>query len=160
MDFIISWIQSTGMHQWIATSPSWFVYPPILALHSMGMAIIAGGSTVISLRILGAARDLPLAPMERFFPFIWLGFWVNAISGVGLFITDPEKLVNWDIWIKFAFLALALVTLRMLRAEAFGHSNPAREPLSPRSKVLAGALILFWAGTIWAGRFSAYIGAS
>lgn len=156
MGSIISWLQSTGVHLWIAESPFWFPYPFTLAMHSAGMALVAGMSAGISLRVLGAAPDLPVAPLERFFPFIWWGFVANAFSGIWLFIADPEKLVNWDIWIKFVCLAFALVAMRMLRAEVFG--NSAGE-LSPRSRALAGAAIFFWAGTILAGRMSAYIGA-
>ena len=156
MDFIIIWMQETSLHTWLAENSSWFVYPLTLAFHSLGMGIIVGMNVAISLRILGAVPELPLAPLARFYSFVWFGLIANAISGVGLVFTDPEKLLNWILWVKFSGLALALVTLGLLRAEVFGNPNLDKVPLSLRSKVLAGALIFFWALTIWGGRFSAY----
>ena len=158
MDFIIAWISQTGAHRWIAESPFWFPYPFMIALHSMGMAVVVGLGVALDLRILGAARDIPLAPMEKFFPVMYLGFGVNAVTGVFLFITSPEMLVNWDMWIKLTCLALALVTLRLLRKQVFGDSNPDKGPLAQRIQLLAGASIFFWAGTIMAGRMTAYLG--
>ena len=156
---IVTWIKHTGAHAWLAESVTWFPYPFTIALHSMGMGIIVGLSVAVNLRILGVVPDLPLAPLKKLFPFMWLGFWVNAISGVGLTFADPDKLVNWVIWIKFTCLALALVTLRLIQTRVFGNPHP-EEPISLQSKVLAGASIFFWVGTITAGRLSAYIGFS
>ena len=112
MDFIIAWISQTGVHRWIAESPFWFPYPFMIALHSMGMGVVVGLSVALDLRILGTARDIPLAPMEKFFPVMYLGFGVNAVTGVFLFINSPEMLVNWDMWIKLTCLALEAVEIR------------------------------------------------
>ena len=156
MDFI-TWIQQTGIHKWLAETPFWFPYPFIIALHAMGMGVIVGMNVAIDLRILGAAPGMPLAPMERFFPVMFLGFCVNAITGVGLTITHPELLLNWVMWIKFTCIALALVGLRLLRAQVFRDPNLDKGPLPLRSQLLAGASIFFWAGAIMAGRMTAYI---
>ena len=39
-------------------------------------------------RILGLAQNLPLAPMERFYRVMWIGFWINVGSGIVLLIAD------------------------------------------------------------------------
>ena len=156
---LVTWMKHTGVHTWLAENVTSFPYPFSLAVHSMGMAIIVGLSVAVNLRILGAVPDLPLAPLKKLFPFMWLGFWLNAITGVGLAFADPDKLLNWMIWIKFTCLALALVTLRLIQARVFCNPHP-EEPLSFRSKVLAGASIFCWAGTITGGRLSAYLGFS
>ena len=158
MDQLINWIAQSGIHRWIAESPFWFPYPFMIALHSMGMGTIVGLSVAVDLRILGAASGLPLAPMASYFPVMWLGLAVNAITGVGLFINSPELLVNWDMWIKLIFLALALLTLRTIRAKVFGGSNPDKGPLPESARLLAGASIFFRAGTVVAGRMTAYLG--
>src|SRR3990172_5380434 len=90
MDQLINWITQSGIHRWIAESPFWFPYPFMIALHSMGMGTIVGLSVAVDLRILGAASGLPLAPMASYFPVMWLGLAVNAITGGGLFINSPE----------------------------------------------------------------------
>ena len=158
MDFIIAWIGQSGIHRWIAESPYWFPYPFIIALHSMGMGTVVGLSVALDLRILGAASGMPLAPMAKFFPVMGFGFAVNVITGIGLFINSPEQLVNWVIWIKFTCLTLAMVSLWLLRTQVFRDPDLDKKPLSMKSQVLAGASIFFWAGTVMAGRMTAYLG--
>lgn len=157
MDFI-AWIQQTELHRWLGESPDWFPYPFIIALHAMGMGTIVGMNVAIDLRILGVASDIPLLPLESFFPFMWLGFGVNALTGVGLTITHPEMLLNWVMWIKFSCIFLALGSLRLLRARVF--RDPQLDPAHiPRGRrILAGLSIFFWTGAITAGRLTAYIG--
>ena len=157
MEFL-TWIEQTGVSRWLRETPSTFPYPFIIALHSMGMGIIVGLNVAVDLRILGAAPRIPLAPMERFFPVMWFGFCVNAITGVGLMIAHPELLANWVMYIKLACIALALVGLRLLRAQVFRDPNLDKGPMPMRGQLLAGASILFWAGAITAGRMTAYLG--
>ena len=158
MDQLINWIAQSGIHRWIAESPFWFPYPFAIALHSMGMGIIVGLSVAVDLRILGVASGLPLAPMAGYFPVMWLGLGINAVTGLLLFINSPELFVNWDMWIKLIFLALALLTLRTIRAKVFLNANPDKGPLPENARLLAGASIFFWAGTVVAGRMTAYLG--
>jgi len=157
MDFI-AWIQQTELHQWLGESPYWFPYPFIIALHAMGMGVIVGMNVALDLRILGVASAIPLAPLESFFPFMYLGLAVNAITGLGLMITHPELLLNPVMWVKFACIFLALGSLRLLRARVFRDPklDPQHIPLG--RQVLAGFSIFFWAGAITAGRLTAYIG--
>ena len=156
MDFI-AWVQQTEIHRWLAESPYWFPYPFIIALHAMGMGVIVGMNVAIDLRVLGAVSDIPLAPLEKFFSVMWIGFGVNAVTGIGLTITHPELLLNWVMWIKFTFIALALVSLRLLRARVFHDPNLDQGSLSLGSRLLAGASIFFWVAAITAGRMTAYI---
>ena len=155
---LITWIGQTGVHRWLAETPFWFPYPFVIAVHSMGMGIIVGLNVAVDLRILGAAPGIPLAPLERFFPVMWLGFRLNAITGAGLMTAHPELLANWVMWIKLTCIALSLVSLRLLRAQVFRDPNLDKGLLSLRSQLLAGASIFFWAGAITAGRMTAYLG--
>jgi len=48
---------------------------------------------VIDLRLLGFAMRIPLASMRTLFRYLWLGFWINAVSGVMLLAASvPRKL--------------------------------------------------------------------
>ena len=82
MDPIFIWIETSGLSVWARESTSLFAFPGILALHAIGMAIVAGMSTAIALRILGFAPDVSLSEMKRFVLIIWFGFWVNLSSGI------------------------------------------------------------------------------
>ena len=107
MDFF-QWLEATGFSTWVRESPSIFAFPVILLFHTIGMALCVGVSAGINLRILGFAPSLPLSPLQRLFPILWLGFWVNAITGTVLVLQDAtNKLRNVDFLRKNGFIACA-----------------------------------------------------
>ena len=151
--------ENSAFGAWVRESSSLWAYPTILFLHTVGLGFVAGLSTAVDLRILGVARKLPLAPMERFFPVMWLGFWINALSGAALLIADATtKLTNPVFYIKMSFVTLAVVNMVLIRRRVFG--NPAIEtsPLARSARFLAVTSIVFWMGAITAGRLMAYFG--
>src|SRR5271167_3278248 len=81
-------VELSGFSTWIRESQSIWAYPTLLFFHTLGLAFVAGMSLVISLRILGVGPGMPVKPMEKFFPLMWAGFWVNAISGTILLAID------------------------------------------------------------------------
>ena len=157
-DFLIR-LEQSGFSIWVRESTSLFAFPGVLLLHTIGMGVVVGINAGIDLRILGVAPALPLAPMERFLPVLWAGFWVNAATGFVLVITDATtKLTNPDFYVKMAFIALAIINLRLLRNRVFRDPLIDREPLSTQAKILATTSLIFWLGAITAGRLMAYVG--
>ena len=155
----VHWLENTGVSTWVRESPSIWAFPAILLFHTIGMALCVGVSAGINLRILGFAPGLRLAPMERFFPILWLGFYVNAITGTILVMQDAtSKLRNVDFYVKMVFIALALINLKMIRTRVFRDPQLDRGPLATNVKVLAVASLFFWLGAITAGRLLAYVG--
>ena len=72
----------------------------------------------------GFARGVPLTALLPFFRAMWLGFWVNAVSGVLLLITYPTKaLTNPLFYMKLGVDRLVVVHARWVRAQIVG--NPA-----------------------------------
>ena len=157
MDFF-QWLESTGFSTWVRESPSIFAFPVILLFHTVGMALCVGVSAGINLRILGFAPSLPLSPLARLFPILWLGFWVNAITGTALVMQDASnKLRNVDFFVKMAFIALSLVVLRMIKNRVFKAPQVDGVPLASNVKVLAILSLVFWIGAITCGRLLAYV---
>src|SRR5437867_3092790 len=100
MDFLTS-LEQMPFSVWVREGGSIWGYPTILCLHTMGMATVAGIAAFISMRLLGIAPTLPIKPMERLYPIMWAGFWLNAITGTMLLIADATtKLTNWDFYVK------------------------------------------------------------
>src|SRR5262245_2718115 len=87
MDFLAR-LEESGFGTWVRESNSLLAYPAILFLHTLGMGLLAGISGLIDLRILGFASEIPLDSMQRYVPYMWGGFWLNAVTGVILFIPD------------------------------------------------------------------------
>ena len=84
-------LSGTPFARWINESESLFGYPGMLFFHTFGLAIVVGISIAVDLRLLGFAPRIPLASMRALFPYLWLGFWINAVSGAILFAADASR---------------------------------------------------------------------
>src|SRR6185436_5021051 len=117
----------------------------------------AGINTALALRIFGVASRVPVEEMKRFMPVMWFGFWLNAISGVALFVGYPTKaLTNWVFFLKLGLIALAVVFVRMIAVRVFSSAEPDAIARSAVVKRLAAGSLISWAGAITAGRLLAY----
>lgn len=159
MDFLIA-LEETSFSIWVRESPSLLAYPTILTLHTLGLAWLVGVNTAVDLRVLGFAPNMSLKALTRFFPLMWIGFWVNAISGIPLMMADATtKFPSPVLWVKLIFVVLGVITLRLLATGTFRDpSIDDGNPLPTKAKVLAGASLVCWIGAITAGRLMAYIG--
>ena len=158
MDFLRH-LESSGFSQWVKQSGSLWAFPGILLAHTYGMGIMVGIIAGIDLRILGFMPALPLAPLQKFFPLIWIAFWVNAITGTMLLAADASsKMTNPDFGIKMAFIVIAVINQRMIQKRVFGDPDVDRRPFSSNAKMLAVMSLVCWLGAITAGRLLAYVG--
>ncbi len=154
----LHWVQDSGLATWLRETETIWGEDFILVLHALGMAFLVGLNAAIDLRILGAARRLPLAPMEKFFPLMYAAFWVNAASGVMLLTAYPIRaFINPGFYVKMGGVALGILCLRRIKRQVFGNpANLDRRPVALDGKILAGASLLSWGVTITAGRMMAY----
>jgi len=156
---ILQTIEQSWFASWVRESPSIWAFAGILLVHTVGMGLVVSISAGIDLRILGVAPEIRLAPMQRFMPILWVGFWVNAITGVMLLTSDISlKLHNPDFYVKMTFIALSLVNLKMIRTHVFGSKEAESGEFSSRSKRLAWMSLFCWVVVITAGRLLAYVG--
>ena len=119
MDFLVS-LEQSRFFVWVRESGSLLAFPTILLLHTYGMAVLVGIVAVLDLRILGFAPALPLAPLEKFLPMLWVAFWINAVTGTILLLADATtKLTNPDFLIKMLFIALGVIVQRMMEKRVF-----------------------------------------
>jgi len=144
---------------WVRESSSIWAFPTFLVVHTIGMSVVAGLSAMISLAVLGFWPKIPLRPMERLYPLIWIGFWVNAATGTVLLIADAStKLTNWDFGVKMAFVFAGVWLITRTRKQIFGSPDIDRGLLPAGAKGLAWASLICWFGAITAGRLLAYLG--
>ena len=154
---IFKTIEESGISSWIRDSPSIFAYWFILSFHAIGMGLLVGASVVIDLRILGVARDLPLAPLRGLYRIIWIGFWIQIVSGVLLLIAYPTKaLTNPDFYIKLTLIGLAVTVMHTIHKRVFMDSRLSESEMMLKGKALAVWSLVFWAGAVTAGRLLAY----
>jgi hypothetical protein len=159
---VLLWLSNTAPAVWARESESIWAYPTILFLHTFGLAMLVGFTAALDFRVLGFSPQLPLAPLRRFFRFIWIGFWINAVSGTMLLIMAPAKLANPAFIVKMTCIAVGVVNMLWLRREVFGRGADAgglgEFAVSSLGKVLAASSLALWAAAITAGRLMAYVG--
>ena len=156
-DPFFSWLESTAFSVWMRESPSIFAFPIILAVHTIGMGLLAGLNVALDLRMIGFAGRIPLPEFRRVWPFLWLGLWLNVVSGLALLAAYPTKaLTNPVFYIKLGLIAAALAILRSVRRLRLVAGAAPAIPALRRAKTLAVASLACWAGAITAGRFLAY----
>ena len=104
MDLFV-WLESTSIANAIRTIP--WMYPAFETAHYIGLALLVGSIMLIDLRMLGVANRLPLKSVISLLPWAWVGFVINAISGVCLhmrvslrdcLITVPFSIVRLSPW--------------------------------------------------------------
>jgi hypothetical protein len=158
MTSLLAALEETWLSTTLRDSPNVFLYPTILAFHTLGLAFFVGISSAIALRILGVAPGLPLAPFRKFYPVMWLGFFFNAVSGLLLLIIEPTKFLTMvDFYVKLLAIAGAVYCNRLLYLRRF--RQPASvdpNPLPAGDRALAIAILLLWGAAITAGRLTAY----
>ncbi len=161
MGDFIQFIESSAVATWVRESPSIFAYTTVLSLHAMGLAVVVGLGTVVSLRLLGAFKVLPVPPLLRLYPAMWIGFTVNALSGLLLLAASMSSLITNVMFIlKLVLIAIALVVMELLRHRlaAYAEAGEAQGEISaiPGMRSLAAGAIVLWIAVIIAGRLTAY----
>lgn len=154
---IFDWLEHTGLSLWIREDPSLLAFPGMLILHTVGMAFLVGTNVALNARILGAGRGVPLASMRPFFRVMWIGFWVNALSGVALLVAYPTKaLTNPLFYLKLTLIAAGLLQARWIQRHIPLDAGAADDWMPRAMKVRASLSLVFWLTAITAGRLLAY----
>lgn len=150
-DPVFGWLESSAFSVWVRESNSLLAFPGILAAHTIGLGLLAGLSGALALRLLGFARGIPPEAFMRFLPLMWIGLWMNVLTGVVLLLGYPTKaLTNPVFYLKLALIAAALVVLRAI-LRRIGTQTPCAT-----TSILAAALLIGWVAAITAGRLLAY----
>jgi hypothetical protein len=158
MDFLNS-LEQLQFSKWLLASNSIFAYPAFLFMHTVGMAMVAGVSAAIDLRLVGIAPTMPIRPLERLYPIMWWGFAINLVTGSALVIADAStKLTNVDFYIKMTFVFGGIALLVVMRKRIFRYPALDKAPLPAAAKALAWVSLGCWVGAVTCGRLLAYVG--
>ena len=160
VEHAFEWLESSDLSMWVR-GPSVLVFPVILTIHTIGMGLVAGIGAMTGLRLLGFPPNVPLSSMEKFYPAFWLGFAMNAASGVLLLIGYPYKAAtNPVFYLKLSCIGLGIYLAVKIRREVLRApyaAGPVAAIAVPRHAAMLGAMSIFaWAAAITAGRLLAY----
>ena len=166
MNAFLLWLEATALSTWVRESTSVFAFPTILSVHAIGMGLAVGVNVAMAARLLGFAPGVPPHELRRFAPIMWLGFWMNAASGVLLFLGYPTKaLTNPVFYMKMSLIAVGMWIYVLMSRQLAPEGKPGVSGLEGRpdlsgpaatANVLAFASLACWAGAVTTGRLLAY----
>ena len=155
MSDVFATLEGLPVSTWVRESNSIWAYPTMLTLHTLGLALLVGASAALDQRVLGWGQALALADQRPLFRWMWIGFWVNALSGVVLLAADATTKAAAPMFlIKLGLVAVAVVVMAAQRRAAFAPNAP----VTPAARSLAVVSLAVWFVAIAAGRLMAYPG--
>ena len=150
-------LQNSAFTDWFLGSDSIWTYPTILTLHTVGMAMLVGASTVVHLRVLHVGAGFPIERLRTLYNIIWTGFAINLVSGVVLFVTEAgDRAVDPVFYVKLASIALAMWLGVIVKRRVIDRMNVPSGTLRATRLLSLGSLSL-WTVAIVAGRLMAYL---
>ena len=156
---LMMWVETLSYSTWVRESNSLWAFPMYLFAHTLGMSIVAGGSTVICLALLGLWPRTSLRSLERLYPYMMVGFALNAFTGISIFMKDATVYSrNLDLYVKLLFIALGMFLLFRIRRQVLRAPDVDTRPVTSAGRMLAWATLFCWLGAIVTGRLIAYVG--
>jgi hypothetical protein len=143
----------------------WWFLPLCESLHFIGMALLVGVVGILDLRMLGMAKRLPLAPLQRLAPWAVLGFVINLITGAIFIAANWRQYMGPPLSLSFAakmlFILLAGLNAilfyisglkRVVDGVEAGHDAPIG------ARISAAVSLLLWIGVMYWGRMLQFFG--
>ena len=156
MASVLHALQTSTFSAWVVGSESIWAYPMILTMHTVGLGIVVGAAVIVDFRLLGIGAGIPLGEVKRVFPIFWLGFFINLVSGLMLFVSEAEDKATQPVFLlKLLLIAIGVVVTARIRRLLFGASST--QTLASGARTLAVSSLVVWGGAIVAGRLMAYL---
>jgi hypothetical protein len=157
---LLAWLEASALGEAVRGAGVWS-YAVINLIHILGVATLFGSILVLDLRMLGAFRRTPLAPIS--IPTVRLatvGFTIAALSGLCLLSTNASEYAsNPFLSVKFAAIFVGLVNVLVLRALPAWHQRHS-DTLTRRQRtqlaVSGGISLTAWTTALSAGRMLGY----
>jgi hypothetical protein len=153
---VLQWLEATRVSILIRESDTIWGYPTILTLHTFGMGLLVGPAAVINLLLLGIGGRTPLAPTRTLFGLMWVGFWLNAITGMILFAAQATTRGTSALFLaKLLLVALGMAITVLIKRTVI--DAPADQAARANRKLLASVSLFAWSATVISGRLLAYL---
>lgn len=134
------------------------------SLHFVGMALLIGTVGLLDLRMLGMAKEIPVAALKKLIPWGVFGFILCLATGL-MFVTGiyaninvhPYVVLMSDVFLQLKLFFVLLAGLNLLAFYLSGMSKAvdrlgAGDEAPPLAKVFAGASLTFWIAVMYFAR--------
>ena len=132
-----------------------WAWPTVESLHFLGLCLLIGCIGTFDLRLLGVARQVPIAAMHRLIPWGILGFAINITTGSLFLMTEPDQYIyNPSFHLKLMFLAVAGTNASLFYVTSWRRvfTSAATLDAPKRAKLIAAISLAAWVGVIVCGR--------
>ena len=154
METLFTWLEMTSLATWVREGESLWAFPTVLTVHTFGLGMLVGAAAVVNLRLLGIGWRAPLTAFRSLFRVMWLGFWLNAITGSMLFIAQASNRGTSLFFLaKMVFVAIGVYSTIMIKRRVFDAPPDTAVP----ARSLAMVSLVAWTAAITAGRLLAYV---
>ena len=148
--------QNSGIYGFMHSAWGW---PLIESLHFTGMCLLIGSVGVFDLRLLGIAKNVPLAALHKLIPFGIAGFLLNAGSGFMFLVSAPDQyLFNPAFQTKMLMIILAGLNMLLFYRVAINgvRSVAAGASAAFPASMMGGVSLVCWSMVIICGRLITY----
>jgi uncharacterized membrane protein len=147
---------SPGRVAELMTASKWW-WAFMMDLHFIGLALLIGTVGILDLRILGFAKQIPIAPLHRLVPWAMAGFGINLVTGVLAFTgMDQYYTYDWAFWLKMLAIVLLGVNVAAFYLTGAFESIKGLGPgdsAPPFAKFIAATSLFLWFAVITLGRY-------
>lgn len=158
-DGALAAIEATSLAR--AMREALWLYPGVEIVHITGFAILVGSIAMFDLRLLGAAKSLPVRAVARFLlPWTVASLVLIVPTGLAMFATHASDFIGNPAFVtKMVLLVIAATNAALFHAGVFRGAAAwdvgAGAPIFARLQ--AALSLLLWIGVISCGRLIAYL---
>lgn len=149
-------IEGTGIATYIRENS--FAFPWLESVHVMAIGLVLGVISIVDLRLMGiAGRGYRTSGLMRsLLPLTWGAFAISLVTGLLMFITQPDRYLETKAFqIKLVLLLLAGINMAIFHLwtqRTIQHwDEDGSTPLG--AKVAGITSLCLWLGVVFAGRF-------
>lgn len=134
-------------------------YALVNAAHILGIGLLVGAVAALDLRLMGAVRTLPAAPLAALLEKVaGVGLLVAVGTGLLLFSVRPAAyLGNPAFLLKLGLVGAGLLNVLVLRLGPGWRALQAGAPPSAAVRIGAALSLAVWIGALLAGRWIAFV---
>ncbi len=149
-------LETTPPARWLQQSI--WGYPLVSGMHIVAIALLLGAITVVDARLIGFARQVPVAHVARAaWPFAVAGALLAVLTGPLLFIVQPgDYLVNPAFFWKLLLLVAAFANVAWFHLR-FNAVLLGRRDVTAGVRAVAAQSIALWLAVLFAGRMIAFV---
>jgi len=153
----LAYLEASAFSQWVLISMLGF--PTLIALHSVGMAVVVGLSLMIALRLNRIFIDFRAQLLPSFLNIAVWGFVLNLITGIALFVSRGQDYITSAIFLFKLLLVIVSALILFWLRHRLSHKTLTTDVLVADSAARSLSLVCAttWVGAVVSGRLIAYL---